>query len=93
MLISLDKNCAQGCLIFFHAKALQGVGIIINSLLVLTIIPECWVGCKGVQLQEGFNTGLEYQALDGIVSAVITGHVLLSVLIYGPGNIKYAKPL
>ena len=86
----MDRNCAQGCLIFFHAKALQGIGI--NFLWVLTIIPECWVGCKGVQLQEGFYTGLEYEALDGIVSAVITGHVLLSVLIYGPGNIKYAKP-
>ena len=35
LLISLDRNCAQGCLIFFHAKALQGIGITINYSWVL----------------------------------------------------------
>ena len=50
----------------------------------MSCIPESWVGCIRVQLQECLNTGLEYEALDGIGFPVTNGHVLLSVLINRP---------
>ena len=57
----------------------------------MSCIPESWVGCIRVQLQEGFNTGLDNQALDGIGSPITTGHILLSVLINRPSSIVQFK--